>query len=214
MTQLDTLFIRNSLVLEAIKEEFENSETNITTGVSKTTSTGRKIGWYCITDVSKMIGMSFNVKKAPTRNNIKTYTGKSKSFGYGMTEEPFLAKDGYRIADFHKLKDTVFNGQKCFVVLADRKATVNNNGMIDELLFTRIVINPSLKEYHYPFISDALAKHFGGAIMLIQSKYKSGVDLSMKLSYEKNIPSKYISIFDKYQAYYFSNISLLDRLKN
>ena len=213
MIQADTLFVRNSLILEPIKTESTTALTNTTSGNTKTISTRKILQWYYITDISKMIGMSFNVQKQSMRKNIKTFTSNSKDLGYGMSVEPFLFKDGYNISDYSKVGDTIFNGQKCIVIQANRKIPVINNSIKDDLLFTRIFINPLIKDQNYLFISDLLTKHFGGAIVFAQSGYQSGVILTMNLEYKPEITPAYRAIFDKYQALYLSNIALLDKLK-
>lgn len=212
MTQADTLLFRNSLVLEPVKEESTVGETNLTTNVSKS-STAKKLRWYCITDVSKMIGMSFDVEKTPTSKNIRTFSSKSKDIGFAMTVEPFFFKDGYNLSDYSKVGDTVFRGQKCIIVKANRRIPVYHNSMRDELLFTKMFINTQIKGRNYPFISEILAKHFGGAIVFAQSSYKSGANISMMLEYTTGLPLTYTALFDKYQDLYLSNIALLDKRK-
>ncbi|MEJ7557109.1 MAG: hypothetical protein WKF66_02305 [Pedobacter sp.] len=211
MVWSDSLFVRNSLVLELIKTDFVHDYTNLQTGKTNSTSE-KRLDWYYITDVSRGVGMGFNVKKEPIEKNIKTFTAKSKDLGYGMIAEPFLPKDGYSVKDFAKVRDTLINGQKCFVILANRKVPVTYNGIMDELLFTKMVINPKIIGQNYPFISELLTKSFGGAIVFAQSQYKSGVKFSMKLDYKQELTAAYSVIFDKYWGLYLSNIVLVDKL--
>ncbi|MGF7080507.1 hypothetical protein [Mucilaginibacter sp. UYCu711] len=213
MTIADTLFVRNFFVLEPIRVDFENSETSKSTGITKITSSGRKLQWYYFTDLSKMMGMGFNVETQLTRENIKTFTTSSKTLGYGLSAEPFFSNNGYLIDDYIKGKDTIYNGQKCFIIKANRKISFMANSSKEELLLTRMIINPGMRDQNYPFISNVITQHFGGAIMFVESSYQSGMNYTLELAYKPALTPAYRKLFDKYQSLYFANTALLDQLK-
>lgn len=209
----DTLLIRNSFVLEPLKVDSTIYETNQSKGTTKLISSNRKLQWYYLMDVSKMTGMGFNTEKRPASENIKVFKSESKLLGYMLTSEPFLVKYGFKINDYSKGKDTVYNGKKCFFITANGNISVQNNSAEDKLLSTRMVIDPGIKGQNYPFISEVIALHFGGAIVFVESHFQSGLNVSMQYRYKTELTSVYRAIFDKYQSLYFSNIKLLDQLK-
>lgn len=212
MTTKDTILVRGSFVLEPIKTHKSHGHTNLSTGITSN-SEKDELDWYYLTDIDNKVGMQFNAKEVPTRNHIESYKLKNKIYGYGLSPEPFFTEKGYTIEDFIREKDTVINGQNCFIVKTNRIVPVINNGTKDKLLFIKMVINPSITGQNYSFISDKVAKQFGGAIVIVESKYGSGASGSLKLNYLIKLTAHHKAIFDKYEALYNANITLVKRKK-
>ncbi|RDC56975.1 hypothetical protein DU508_07190 [Pedobacter chinensis] len=97
--------------------------------------------------------------------------------------------------------------------MTNKMVSAEINSMKDKLLFIKIVIDPSIDGQNHYFISDVIAKHFGGAIVLVESKYKSGLSTSLKLDYLTGLTPYYKSLFDKYEAVFKTNIALFSRMK-
>ena len=86
-----------------------------------------------------------------------------------------------------------------------------NKGTNEKILQVRITIDPSLKSYDFPFISEKIVRQFGGgAIVYISYNTESGYNTAMRYTYSPFTPAE-TSLFNHYQAIYNSNLALLDK---
>ena len=56
-------------------------------------------------------------------------------------------------------------------------------------------------------------EHFGGAIISVESRFKSGLSFNTKYHYKPQLSSEKKILFDKYQSIYLSNLDLLKKYK-
>lgn len=207
----DTILVRGSFVLEPIKIHETQDEISISSGKTENISKKHKLESYYFTDLDKRLGMIFKVNDEPNNKNIKTYTIENKNAGYGLNPEPFFFEKGYTIEDFSKVKDTVLNGRNCFIIMTNKIISTKINSVEDKLLFIKMVIDPSVVDQNYSFISSIIVKHFGGAIIRVESKYGSGLSTSLKFNYLSKFSPAYKLLFDKYEAVFKTKIALVDR---
>ena len=207
----DSLFVRNSFVLEPIKIEFTETRDDVQ---KQTPSIPKKqLRWYYLTDLSELVGMGFDLKQDNPTKKISTFNMKSKRLGYNFSPEPFLFENGYNLGDYKKAQDTTVNGQACFVIIANKTIRITSNDQDDYLLYTKMIINPRIKDQNYSFISNAISEHFGGAIISVESRFKSGLSFNTKYHYKPQLSSEKKILFDKYQSIYLSNLDLLKKYK-
>ena len=148
---VDTLFVRNNFILEPIFEFHSNDESTVSTNNSRISSrnisSGKRLKWYCFTDLPNMIGMAFDIETTPTSKTIEPYEfGEEKmKKGNNFVMEPYLS-DGLIISDYSKDKDTIINGQKCALIRRNKiyQKTFRGRKLAKVIQF-RMAINPALK---------------------------------------------------------------------
>lgn len=210
----DTFLVRNDFILEPIKVNYATGETDFGTGVSREISVGKRLKCYNLTNYREMIGMSFDIEKKISVKTIETYrVSDGSKLGIRFITEPYL-NNGFSVSDFIKDKDTIINGTKYFLIKNNRVASSRVRGsMGDKISQVRILINPSLKSYAFPFISENIVQEFGGgAIMYIAFVTDRGFETTVRYTYSPFTPVE-TSLFDHWQAVYDANVTLLDRIK-
>lgn len=216
---VDTLFARNNFILEPIFEFYSNDETTLSTNSSRVSprsiSSGKRLKWYCLTDLTNMMGMEFDIERNPTSKTIEPYEfGEHKmKKGMNFAMEPYLS-DGLTLSDYSKDKDTLINGQKCFFVVRNRVfQKVSRGRKLPKVIQFRMAINPALKSYEFPFIGEKIVDHFGGgAIVYLDGKTETGITFKGYNTYVR-FTAREEKLFDHYQALYDANAALLDRFK-
>ena len=211
--KVDTFLVRNDFILESIRTLYSNSETDLGTGVTRELSAGKRLQYYNLTNYREMIGMSFDLEKKVTAKSIRTYKASDNKLGIRFFNEPYLS-NGLSISDLTKDKDTIINGTKCFLIKNNRVVTaVGNKGATEKILQVRIAINPSLKSYDFPFISEKIVQQFGGgAIVYVAFLAENGSKTTVRYNYSPFTPVEK-SLFDHYQMIYNTNLTLLDNFK-
>ena len=210
----DTMFTRRSFVLEPIKTYYFKAETNRSTGVTTEQPIRRILQRYNLTDISKMTAMTFNVDTLGPGEEIKALKVEAKTprIGYPLGLEPFL-NNGIRLEDLSRSQDTVINGKKCILLKTTKEIKLSTPGQEDSVVSLMIAVDPSLKDYSFPFISEKIPNSVGGgAVTLIKSTLKSGLVYYMSFTYRKSTPAEK-QVFNKYEALYLSNSAMLDELK-
>jgi len=207
---LDTFYVRNGYILEPIKQIYSSDETNLTTGESRTTGSGSRLKWYTFTNFQEKNGMMFDIEKSSSSPIIEPYRLRmgERKMGQMFFPEPFLYY-GVRVTDYSKVRDTIINGQKCFLLKRDKAVSISQNGkVVANVVNFRLAINPSLKSYNFPFISEKIVQHFGGgAVVYVEGGDESGIRSTVEYTYTEFTPTE-TKLFDYYQALYNSNIAL------
>ncbi len=216
--KIDSLLVRNGFILEPIKIHYSNDETILSTNgeeiSSRNISSGERLKWYCFTNYRVMIGMAFDIEKTPY--SIEPYEvsppDKFKK-GISFVLEPFLPND-ISIIDYSKDKDTIINGQKCFLIKRNKVSQPIYKGQkMEKVVSFQLAINPALKFYAFPFISEKIVQHFGGgAIVYLDGVSERGAKSTIHYSYTDFTPVEK-KLFDQYQALYGANLALLDQFK-
>lgn len=210
--KIDTFLVRNDFILEPIMIVYSNSETNLGTHVARELSAGKRLQYYNLTNYREMIGMSFDLEKKATAKTIQTYkVSNDNKLGIRFFNEPFLM-NGLSVLDL--TKDTIINGTKCFLLKNNKIVNaMGNRGAAEKILQVQIAINPSLKSYDFPFISEKIVQQFGGgAIVYVAFLAENGSKTTVRYNYSPFTPVE-TSLFDHYQAIYDSNLALLDKFK-
>ncbi|WP_285011091.1 hypothetical protein [Pedobacter faecalis] len=219
MVRTDSLLVSNNYILEPIKLYTSNSETRLDPRTGATThreiSSGSRVKWYCFTDLKAMVGLLFDVDQAPSSKTIEPYqvhVDKPKR-GTGFIIEPYLQQD-VKPTDYVKEKDTVINGQQCFLVKRTKVVQHEYKGRkLDKVVKFRIAINPNLPFYALPFVSEKIPQHFGGgAVVYIEGEMESGVTSTLHYAYSDFTDADQ-KLYAYYQGLYQTNIELLDGLK-
>jgi hypothetical protein len=213
-SKADTFLVRSNFILEPIKIMYSNDEIDLSTRVSREISAGKRLQGYNLTNYREMIGMSFDMEKKPSAKTIETYTISSGSkLGMHFVNEPYLS-NGLSVSDLTKDKDTVINGTQCFMIKNNKVVTSKGNrGGTEKILQIRMAINPSLKSYDFPFISEKIVREFGGgAIVYVFFLTENGSITTVHYNYSPFTPVE-TSLFDHYQLIYNSNLALLDKFK-
>lgn len=219
-TTIDTLLVQKGFILEPVKLNYSNSESNLSTGDSKISSkiisAGKRLKWYYLTNFQEMIGMAFDIESTPSSKTIEPYEFSPPSKlkrGQNFVLEPYLT-NGVDITDYSKDKDTIIDGQKCFLIKGKNVTSTNHKGKKMEVPINfRLGINPTLKSHALPFISEKIVEHFGGgAIVFLDGTTKNGIRGTVHYTYADFTPVDK-KLFDYYKAMYDSNILLLDRFK-
>lgn len=206
----DTLLIRNMLVLEPIS--LQESKTSDKEN-EQTPMVSHKLKWYYLTNLLDLTGLAFDRESQNDSKVIRAYDKQSKGVSFAFSKEPFISKETYSLEDYKKVADTIIEGQTCFVIMANRNVHVSYNSTEDELLYTKMIVNPKIHDQTYDFISKAISKKFGGAITAVASKYKSGLSLSTSYRYSFGFVTKDKVIFDQFESLYLANLSLLEKYK-
>ncbi len=210
----DSFLVRKDFILETIKINYFAEETNLGTGVSKQLVSGKRLQAYNLTNYQEMIGMSFDIEKKPSAKTIEIYrVGDGNKKGVRFFTEPYLS-NGMNLSDLVKDKDTTINGTK-YILLKNNRAidspVKGNRG--DRISQVRVLIDPTLKSYSYPFISEKIVNEFGGgAIMYVALITEAGLKTTVHYTYSPFRPSD-TDLFNKYQELYNQNIALLDKLR-
>lgn len=161
-----------------------------------------------------MLGMRFDIDKKPSAKTIETYrVSDGTKKGARFFVEPFLLS-GLTPTDLVKYKDTIVNGTKCILLKNTRPIeSAVKAYKRDKLVAVKILINPALKSLTYPFISEKIAKQFGGgAIMYVDLITEAGFRTTIQYTYSPFKPTD-TKLFDNYQELFNQNIALLDKLK-
>ena len=214
VNKTDTFFVRSGFVLEPIKVNYAAAETDLGTGVSRTTAAEKRLQSYNLIDYQEMIGMSFDTDTKPTAKTIETYrVADASKRGIRFINEPYLI-NGLNVSDLIKDKDTIVNGAKCLLLKNNKVITSQVKGSRgDKILQVKILINPALKSYSYPFISEKIVEEFGGgAILGVAFLTGSGLKTIVRYTYSP-FSSAETGLFNKYQDLYHQHIALLDKLK-
>lgn len=212
--KVDTFFVRNDFILEPIRIIYSNGETNLGTNVTRNHSAGKRLQYYNLTNYREMVGMSFDLEKKATAKTIETYKVSNDSkLGIRFFNEPFLM-NGLSVTDLTKDKDTIINGTKCFLVKNSKVVTAMvNKRAAEKILQVQIAINPSLRSYDFPFISEKIVKEFGGgAIVYVVFLAENGSTTTVRYNYSP-FTAVETSLFDHYQMMYNLNLPLLDKFK-
>ena len=132
---LDTFYVRNGYILEPIKQFYSNDETNLTTGESRTTSSGSRLKWYTFTNFPEKNGLMFDIERSssPIIEPYRLRVGERK-LGHMFLQEPFL-DHGVVVNDYSKDKDTIINGQKCFLLKRDKVVSILLRCAQSQILF-------------------------------------------------------------------------------
>lgn len=212
MSRLDTFYVRNEYILEPLKENYSKSLTDLKTGVETITDSKTYLKWHSLCNFQEKNGLRFTVDKQSPSPKIEPYgfANNEKKIGTSFISEPFLV-NGISVNDYSKDKDTIINGQQCFVVKRNKVVPIIYKGkVIDKFVDFRIAINPSMKFYKFPFISEKIIDHFGGGgIMYVEGRTESGMLNKIVYLYRDFTPAE-TKLFDHYQALYNTNKDLFD----
>lgn len=204
MKRQDTLLIRNNMVLELMWQPWVVDSINHQTGKLTGSSKGTKLKWAYLTNLTDMKGVCIDLDQKPLSSATKAYTTKTKNLGYSLLPEPYL-HNGNSIENYFAIKDTVVKNQRCLIVESKKAISTTSNNMPDSLISVRLLINKDLKHLGFPFISDQICERFGGAIILAESRYKSGLKFTAKFDYLCGFPTNYRRLFQECLAIYQYN---------
>ena len=110
VNKTDTFFVRPGFVLEPIKVNYVAAETDLGTGVSRTTAAEKRLQSYNLIDYQEMIGMSFDTDTKPTTKTIETYrVADASKRGIRFINEPYLI-NGLNVSDLIKDKTPLSMG--------------------------------------------------------------------------------------------------------
>ncbi|RZK76687.1 MAG: hypothetical protein EOO92_14230 [Pedobacter sp.] len=201
------------MVLEPIKIEIQPSDAAASSSSTTSPPLAKKLEAYYLTDLSRMAGMKFGIGDKPSAANITTYMANEKGAGYHLISELTSDSTIREYQKFVKTKDTVINGDRCVEFEYNEPVQATFIKSKRTIVSRKILINNTLKDQQYSFINPAISAHFGGAIMIFETKDDTGMVTQVKYNYITNIPPAYKQLFDKYEGLFNANLNLLNDLK-